>query len=174
MPVMRAPTPRAAPPGKESPEALSSRGTVLRVSDLGLVDYGGHPEWYEGILLTLPDEKNGNFKFYNVDTKKVAGHIGEKGMFPSPGGDKAYSPDGKWLVASHHVKDKKARIYQFYRFSDKALFTSPAIPTRADGSVTRIDGAPRWNRTSDAILVGGVAEDGTRQMSIIRMLPARE
>ena len=37
---MRAPTPRAAPPEKESPEALSSRGTVLRVSDLGLVDYG--------------------------------------------------------------------------------------------------------------------------------------
>ena len=44
----------------------------------------------------------------------------------------------------------------------------------ADRSTTRIDGAPRWNRTSDAILVGGVAKDGTRQMSIIRLVPGKK
>ena len=34
----------------------------------------------------------------------------------------------------------------------------------------RIDAAPRWNRTNDAILVPGIAENGTRQMFLIRVL----
>ena len=148
-------------------------GCVIRSdgTGLGLIEWGGHPEWYEGTLLALPVKKEKRWKLYDVDSKKVKGHITEKGMIPSPGGDKAWSPDGKWFVGSHHVKAKKSRTYQFFRIADKALFTSPLIPTRGDGSVTRIDGAPRWNRTSDAILVGGVAPDGTRQMSILRLIP---
>ncbi len=143
-------------------------------SNLGVIDWDGHPEWNEGNLLTLPNKKKKNYTLYNVDTKKVTGEIGEKGMIPTPGGDKAYSPDGKWFVGSGTDKKRKRCFYPFYRFSDGALFTSPGIKTRANRSTTRIDGAPRWNRTSDAILVGGVARDGTRQMSIIRLVPGKE
>ena len=140
-------------------------------SHLGRIDYDGHPEWYEGNLLTLPNKKKGFFKLYDVDTKKVVSKIGEEGVFPSPGGDNAYSPDGKWYVGSH--KKERKRTYTFYRFADKAHFNSPPISTKPGGGVTRIDGAPRWNRTSDAILVGGVAEDGSRQLSVVRMLPTK-
>ena len=142
---------------------------------LGLIDYGGHPEWYENNLLILPNDDKGIFNIYNVDTKKVVGTIGEEGMFPNPGGDKAYSPDGKWFVGSHEKDEKRA--YTFYRFSDQVHFNSPMIPTfhgTGERRVNRIDGAPRWNRESNKILVGGVADDGSRQLFIIRMLPDKK
>ncbi|NQU51091.1 MAG: hypothetical protein HQ522_00985 [Bacteroidetes bacterium] len=34
----------------------------------------------------------------------------------------------------------------------------------------RIDLAPRWNRTNDAILVPGIAKNGIRQMFVIRII----
>ena len=146
---------------------ISSDGTGL-----GLIEYDGHPEWFEGSTLVLPGD--GNYNLYDVDTKKVVGNIGEKGIFPSPGGDNAYSPNGKWYVGSHKVEDKRG--YTFYRFADKSYVNSPTIQTYSGGvqhGVTRIDGAPRWNRTSDAVLVGGVADDGSRQLFIIQILPIK-
>ncbi|MCK4750485.1 MAG: hypothetical protein KAT15_25685, partial [Bacteroidales bacterium] len=138
---------------------------------LGLIDYDGHPEWYEGNLLSLPGESF--FKLYNVDTKEVEGRIGEEGMFSSPGGDNAYSPDGKWYVGSHKATSD-TRAYTFYRMEDGAHFNSPEILTRDGGGTTRIDGAPRWNRACNAILVGGLDVDGSRQVFVIRMLPGKE
>jgi len=38
------------------------------------------------------------------------------------------------------------------------------------GGDIRIDPAPRWNRTNDAILVPGIAKDNTRQMYVIRVV----
>lgn len=148
-------------------------GCVIRSdgSNLGRIDYDGHPEWYEGRLLSLPGE--GNFNLYNVDTKEVVGHIGEKDTFPSPGSDNAYSPDGQWYVCAHRTEAGK-RAYTFYRFADKAHFLSPEMRTSSDRGVTRIDGAPRWNRTSDAILTGGIAADGSRQLFVVRILSAKE
>ena len=139
-------------------------------SNLGRIQYSGHPEWYEGNQLVLPGESN--FDLFDVDTKKVVGHIGEEGIFPTPGNDNAYSPDGKWYVCSHRP-EKAKRHFIFFRFSDKAHFVSPILRGRVDRGVTRIDGAPRWNRTSDAILAGGIAEDGSRQLFILRILGAR-
>jgi hypothetical protein len=144
-------------------------------SGLGLIDFGGHPEWYKDNLLILPNDDKGILNIYNVDTKKVAGTIGEEGMFPDPGGDKAYSPDGKWLVGSHEKDEKQG--YTFYRFSDQVHFTSPMIPSfqgTGDRRVNRVDGAPRWNRESNKILVGGIADDGSRQLFIIRMRAEKE
>ena len=99
------------------------------------------------------------------------GRIGDDGVFPQPGGDNAYSPNGKWYVGSRRIDLKQ--FYTFYRFEDNAHFVSEGIPTfrgKTEALTTRIDGAPRWNRSSDAILVGGVAKDGTRQMSIIKII----
>jgi len=132
---------------------------------------GGHPEWYKGKLLTMADDKKKRYKLYDVDSQKIVGRIGDNGVFPQPGGDNAYSPDGKWYVGSHRIDLKQ--FYTFYRFEDNAHFVSEGIPifrgTKSTSTV-RIDGAPRWNRSSDTILVGGVAEDGTRQMSIIKII----
>ena len=135
-------------------------------SGLGRIKKGGHPEWLEGNLLSLAGD--GCVELYDVDTKLVTGTIGDTGTFPSPGADKAYSPDGKWYVGEH-LETPNTRAYTFYRMEDGATFVSPGIPTKADGGVTRIDGAPRWNRASDAILVPGLADDGSRQLFIIRM-----
>jgi hypothetical protein len=43
---------------------------------------------------------------------------------------------------------------------------------RSYGGNIRIDPAPRWNRTSDAILVPGIATNGTRQLFVIRVVEA--
>ena len=148
-------------------------GCVIRSdgSRLSRIEYDGHPEWCEGNLLSLPGESF--FRLYDVDTKNVVGRIGDKGVFPSPGDDTAFSPDGKWYVGSHKPR-KKECVYTFYRLADKAYSHAPAIRTNPGGGVTRIDPAPRWNRTSDAILAPGVAEDGSRQLFVVQILSVRK
>ncbi len=120
---------------------------------------------------------NGKLDLYNVDTATVDGTIGSNGTFNDPGEDRAYSPDGRWIVCTY--LSSGSWRYQFYRFSDGAVYTGTTTLTRngatPNTNSTRIDGAPRWNRTSDAILVGGIVTDpnhsnGTRQMSIIRLV----
>ena len=123
--------------------------------------------------MTVAQDKKKHYKLYDVDSEKIVGRIGDNGVFPQPGGDNAYSPDGKWYVGSHRIDLKQ--FYTFYRFEDNAHFVSKGIlifrgKTKKGLLTTRIDGAPRWNRSSDAILVGGVAKDGTRQMSIIKII----
>ncbi len=145
-------------------------------SGLSRIKKGGHPEWLEGNILSVAGE--GGVELYDVDTKLLKGTIGDTGTFPNPGDDKAYSPDGKWFVVAHkaHRRAEK-RNYTFYRFSDQVHFNSPIISTyygEGEASVTRIDTAPRWNRESNKILVGGVADDGSRQLFIIRIQPENE
>jgi len=145
-------------------------------SNLRHCENGGHPEWYEGKLMTVAQDKKKHYKLYDVDSEKIVGRIGDDGVFPQPGGDNAYSPDGKWYVGSHRID--LTQFYTFYRFEDNAHFVSEGIPifrgkTKKGLLTTRIDGAPRWNRSSDRILVGGVAKDGTRQMSIIKIISPR-
>ncbi len=153
------------------PNKWPNVGCVIRSDGTGLslIEYDGHPEWFQENLLSLPGKTF--FRLYDVDTKKVVGRIGDEGVFPSPGGDNAFSPDGKWYVGSHKPS-KTECVYTFYRLADKAYSRVPAIHTKADGSVTRVDPAPRWNRTSDAILAPGVAEDGSRQLFVVRILSA--
>lgn len=149
-----------------------NRGCVINAdgSNLRNCKFDGHPEWYSGNLLTLPENIKGHFNLFDVDRQKIVGRIGADGIFPSPGGDNAFSPDGKWYVGSHRIDLKQ--FYTFYRFEDNAHFVSEGISTfrgKTKGNTTRIDGAPRWNRNSDMILLGGIAEDGSRQMSIIKI-----
>ena len=56
-----------------------------------------------------------------------------------------------------------------YRLSDGLHARSEGLDKGSYGGDVRIDPAPRWNRTNDAILVPGVARDGTRQMFVIRV-----
>jgi hypothetical protein len=138
----------------------------------------GHTDWLEGSVITCAN-KQGWIDLYNVDSASFTGDkIGTKNTFKDSGADMAYSPDGRWMVCSY--KSDGSWCYQFYRFTDGAVFTATTTLTFEGAtpinSSTRIDGAPRWNRTSDAILVGGIVTEnnpskGTRQMAIIRLVP---
>jgi len=88
-------------------------------------------------------------------------------MFPKPEGDISLSPDGNWFVNGYSRNNKN--YYAIYRRSDGAFVRSRGIDKGRYSGDIRIDPAPRWNRTSDAILIPGIAEDKTRQMFVIHI-----
>ena len=92
-------------------------------------------------------------------------------QFHSPGADNAYSPDGNWYVASHKIEEKRG--YTFYRFADKSYINSPTIQSFSGSEkygVTRVNGAPRRNQTIKANLDGSVADDGSGQLFVVKIL----
>ncbi len=54
------------------------------------------------------------------------------------------------------------------RRSDGSFVRSEGLDKGLYGGDIRIDPAPRWNRTNDAILVPGIAKNRTREMFVIR------
>ena len=151
------------------PFSIFADGTGLTLHEKHI---GGHPEWDLGNLVigSEQDKDSGKDKQiqYNVDTRKIVGQLGTPEMFPKPGGDISLSPDGDWFV-NGYGKDNK-NYYAVYRRSDGAFARSEGISKGAYSGDIRIDPAPRWNRTNDAILVPGIAENGTRQMFMIRVI----
>ena len=134
---------------------------------LSLHEYiGGHPEWGEGnVVFGVKDDRQ---VLYDVDSKEIVGQLGDVGVFPNPGADIAFSPDGKFFVNGYRREGKN--YYVIYRMKDGVYVQSEGLScgghTRGD---LRIDPAPRWNRSSDAILVPGWTDAGTRQMHVIEI-----
>ena len=127
---------------------------------------GGHPEWAEGSLLI---GRQGNKQiFYDVDTKKVVKQLGTPEIFPNPEGDIALSPDGNWFVNGY--KKGPENFYTVYRLSDDQYVKSEGIYKGDFTGDIRIDPAPRWNRSSDAILVPGIDKNRIRQMFLIKVV----
>jgi len=93
--------------------------------------------------------------------------MGTPEMFPKPEGDISLSPSGEWFVNGYG--DKNKNYYAVYRCSDGAFVRSKGIDKGAYSGDIRIDPAPRWNRTNDAILIPGLAENKTRQMFILHV-----
>jgi len=155
------------------PCSINADGTGLTLHETHI---GGHPEWAEGKLLigSLKDEENNNPRqvLYNVDTRKILGQLGNATMFPKPEGDISLSPDGNWFVNGY--KESTKNFYAVYRRSDGAFKRSEGIDKGAYSGDIRIDPAPRWNRTNDAILVPGITENKTRQMFVIRVITSGE
>lgn len=152
------------------PCSINIDGTGLVLHDQFI---GGHPEWgVEGnILIGSKKGKDGakdQQVLYNVDTKKIVGQLGNPEIFPKPGGDVSLSPDGQWF-ANGYGKDGK-NYYTIYRWSDGEFVKSKGINKGSYSGDIRIDPAPRWNRTNDAILVPGIAKDNTRQMYVIKVI----
>jgi len=145
------------------PFSIHPDGTGLTLHEQHI---GGHPEWAEGSLLI--GRKGKNQIFYDVDKKIVAGQLGNPEIFPNPEGDIALSPDGDWFVNGY--KKGAENFYTVYRMSDGFFAYSEGINKGAFSGNIRIDPAPRWNRTSDAILVPGIDENKTRQMFIIQVI----
>ena len=149
------------------PFSIHPDGAGLTLHEIHI---GGHPEWAEGSLLI---GCQGRYQvFYDVDRKKIVGRLGNPEIFPKPEGDISLSPDGKWFVNGYSKGSKN--YYVVYRLSDGAFGRSQPLdrgPYRGD---VRIDPAPRWNRTSDAILVPGIAHNKTRQLFVIHVLSSGE
>ena len=155
------------------PFSVHADGTGLTLHEKHI---GGHPEWAEGSLVigiekgraSKPDQQI----LYNIDTKKIVGQLGTPEMFPRPEGDIALSSDGNWFVNGY--KQGNRNYYSVYRRSDGAFVRSGGIDKGSYSGDIRIDPAPRWNRSNDAILIPGIARDKTRQMSVIRITERSE
>ncbi len=151
----------------------------IHIDGTGLTEHerhiGGHPEWAEGsVMIGREGDKQ---IFYNVDTKKIVGQMGTIEMFPKPEGDISLSPDGNWFVNGYKLENKSTDNYfAVYRRSDGAFARSEGVAKGPYSEVRelRIDPAPRWNRTNDAILVPGFAKNKTRQMFLITVSIAGE
>ncbi|UCF14958.1 MAG: hypothetical protein JSW59_16230 [Phycisphaerales bacterium] len=128
---------------------------------------GGHPEW--GLGAQIIGQQGDRQVLYDVDKKEIVGQIGTPEIIPKPGADISFSPDGNWFANGFGGQDGK-NYYVLLRLDDGANIRSQGFSRgpylRGD---LRIDPAPRWNRTSDAILVPGYTADGTRQMFVIRV-----
>ena len=107
-----------------------------------------------------------------MDKKKVVGQLGTPEIFPNPEGDISLSPSGKWFANGY--KRGNRNYYTVYRRSDGAFARSEGLDRGSYRGDIRIDPAPRWNRTNDAILVPGIARNKTRQMFLIRVIATGE
>jgi hypothetical protein len=128
---------------------------------------GGHPEWGPGNQVI--GQQGNRQVLYDVDKKEITGQIGTPDIIPKPGADISFSPDGNWLANGFGGEGGK-NYYVLYRLSDGAHIRSNGFsrgPYRRGD--LRIDPAPRWNRTSNAILVPGYTYDDTRQLFVVRI-----
>lgn len=148
-------------------------GCVINADGSGLRRqiFDGHPEWAVGNLLALPGGES--FELHDVDAQKIVGQIGEKGVFVNTWEDNALSPDANWIVGAHNPT-KSECVYTFYYLASKQFIRTPSIYTWRDGKNMRIDPAPRWNRTSNAILVPGLTKDRSRQLFVIRLRSSKK
>ena len=131
---------------------------------------GGHPEWGQGSQVI--GRQGDHQVLYDVDKKEIVGRLGTPEIIPKPGDDISFSPDGNWFANGFGGQGGK-NYYVLLRLADAANIRSRGFsrgPYRRGD--LRIDPAPRWNRTSDAILVPGFTADGTRQMFVIRVREA--
>lgn len=132
---------------------------------------GGHPEWESGRRVI--GAEGPRQVIYDVIDRRVVETLGSPEAFPQPGGDIALSPDGQWFVNGH--SDAGNNYYTVLRRADGSWARTAAISRgKYTGGELRIDGAPSWNRTSDAILFPGLdPSDGTRQIFVIQVRGAR-
>ena len=152
-----------------TPCTIRADGTELTLHEQFI---GGHPEWAEGNLVI---GREGNKQvLYDVEKKRIVGQLGTPEMFPQPEGDISLSPNGEWFVNGYGDKKANKNYYAVYRRADGAFVRSEGIDKGAYSGNIRIDGAPRWNRTNDAILVPGIAENGTRQMFVLHVITSEK
>jgi hypothetical protein len=128
---------------------------------------GGHPEWEWGPRLIGSFERRQ--VVYDTQQKEIVESLGGKEVFPNPEGDVSLSPDGSWFVNGH--REGQHNHYTFLDMKTRRAVKSPPVflSTWSQGPL-RLDPAPAWNRTSDAIVVPGIAPDGTRQMFLVELM----
>lgn len=160
------------------PFTIKADGTGLTAHSIHI---GGHPEWDTGnVIFGSAEDEKGEMRQvrYDVVRQEIIEYMGNPKIFPEPEGDIALSPDANWFVNGYESHEKKMNFYTVLRRVDGAYALSPGISNGGFtnrgpyGSNVRIDAAPRWNRTNDAILVPGIDENETRQLFLIRVVPS--
>jgi hypothetical protein len=144
------------------PFVMNADGTNLRP----IQHNGGHPEWASGD--TMIGARGSDQILFDVEKQAIVGKIGTPQAIPSPGGDIALSPDGKWFVNGYG--DKGKNYYNVVRMVDGAwVRTSGFNQGGFVSGVLRIDPSPNWNRDGSQLLVVAVDETKTRQIHLIRV-----
>lgn len=129
---------------------------------------GGHPEWANG--KTLIGSAEDRQVLYDVDQRRIVGGLGEADTFPNPGGDIALAPDGRLFVNGSSSKRPPQNVYTFlHRGTGKVVRTTPFSRGRWISGALRVDPAPCWDRRSEKVVIPAIADDGTRQMFLIRL-----
>ena len=146
-----------------TPFSIRSDGTDLTMHEMHI---GGHPEWADSSVLI--GRKDNHQILYDVDQQEVVGRLGNPEIFPDPEGDISLSLDGNWFANGY--KQDGQNFYVIYRRSDGSYVRSQGFSKGAFSGDIRIDPAPRWNRTNDAILVPGIDKNNTRQMFMVRVI----
>jgi hypothetical protein len=127
---------------------------------------GGHPEWLDGQRLI--GSLNKRQVIYDTEKMQVSGTIGDETQLPSPEGDVALSPDGRWLANGYRVGNEN--FYAVLRLDGGGFVRSQAFDvtgwTRGD---LRVDAAPCWNRQSNRILFSALADDADRTRQLFLM-----
>ena len=113
---------------------------------------------------------NGRQAVYDVEKQQIVGRIGAPEILPDPEGDVALSPDGRWFV--NGSREGAHNVYTILRLSDGAYVRQSGFRHLGftQGEV-RLDPAPTWNRDSNAVLVPAFADDKTRQLFLMRIIP---
>ncbi|HEX5223324.1 MAG TPA: hypothetical protein VFZ59_27435 [Verrucomicrobiae bacterium] len=147
-----------------------NQGFIVRPDGSGFTPLkqfiGGHPEWASGPCMI--GDVDGRQIVYDVDEQKLVETLGNKEIFPNPGGDVALSPDGKWLVNGH--RHGTTNFYTFFRIADGAWVRSQGFDVRGwESGDLRCDPAPCWNRNNREIVFPAIAKDGTRQMFLLQV-----
>jgi hypothetical protein len=130
--------------------------------------FGGHPEWEHGPRMI--GAVDGRQILYDTQQQEIVGHLGDQSVLPEPESDVALSPDGRWLV--NGFRQGQQNFYAFFRRSDGFSLRSRGFDVRGwTSGDLRIDGAPCWNRESNAIVFTALADDPqrTRQMFLLRL-----
>ena len=82
--------------GKEAiyantPCTIKPDGSSLTVQEF----IGGHPEWGEGcVMIGAQADRQ---VLYDTDQKRVIGSLGNRDLFPKPGGDISLSANAQWF-----------------------------------------------------------------------------
>lgn len=151
------------------PFSIKSDGTELTAHSQFV---GGHPEWdVENVIIGSAPDDQGDIRQvrYDIEKKEIIGYLGNPEMFPDPEGDISLSPNGD-MFANGWVNGTM-NSYTILRRSDGAYATTEGLSRGKYSGDIRIDPAPRWNRTNDAILVPGLDDNGTRQIFMIKVVP---
>lgn len=98
--------------------------------------------------------------------------MGTPEIFPVPEGDVSLSPDGEWFVNGYSSEDRQTITYVVMRLAEGVFARSQPFDRGpyTKGNL-RTDPAPRWNRSSNAILVPGWTDEGTRQLFVLKINP---
>lgn len=145
------------------PFTVRPDGSGLTAHDIFI---GGHPDWEYGsrIIGAAGDQQ----VIYDTAARQIVQVIGGKELFPNPGGDIALAPDGRWFVNSHR-ENEHHRYTILDRRTGEVRRSAPVPLGQWKSGDLRLDPAPCWNRTSDALLVPGLASDGSRQLFVIEL-----